>query len=168
MNSALFLWRILPFIVVVFFIKSFLSYTFNIKFLDFYTGLALAFIPLFSPNIWSIFTFFLLGLLRSFEGYFPFFFFSLYYVFLAVLYHSYIRSFFKSEEFFTRLVFWVLAIIFLVVIEGLIFINRTILYELTFVFWLKFLFKSFIYALFLFVITLLYYKLNEGLVRSEE
>ncbi|MFN4196552.1 MAG: hypothetical protein ACK4FM_00900, partial [Caldimicrobium sp.] len=118
--------------------------------------------------IWSIFTFFLLGFLRSFDGHYPFFLFSLYYTFLAVLYHFYIKSFFKSKEFFTRSVFWALAIIVLVIIEGLIFINRTILYELTFVFCLKFLFKSFIYALFLFVITLLYYKLNKGLVGSEE
>lgn len=168
MNFTLFLWRILPFILVVFFIKSFLSYTFNLNFLDFYTGLALAFIPLFRSNIWSIFTLFLLGLLRSFDGYYPFFIFSLYYVFLAVIYHSYIKSFFKSEEFFTRLFFWALAIIFLVIGEGLIFINRTTLYEFTFRFWINFLFKSLLYALFLLVLTLLYYKLNEGLVRSEE
>lgn len=168
MNFALFLWKILPLIIVVFFIKSFLNYTLNLKFLDFYTGLALAFIPLFSPNFWSISTLCLLGILRSFEGYYPFFIFSLYYIFLTVIYHFYIKSFLKSEKFFTILFFWTLAVIFVVIIEGLIFINRVVLYELTFIFWLNFLFKSFLYALLMLVITLLYYKLNKGLVKIEE
>lgn len=168
MSFSLFFWRTLPFVFVIAFLKGFLNILWNLKFLDLYTSLSLAIVVLVNLNFWSFLILLLLGFLRSFEGNYPFFFFSIYYILFLLANHYYFKQFLKEETLYTFLLFWSLAIIALILGETIFYFNRSVVYNLTFKFWLFFLLKSIFYGFLILVLTFLFYKLGKRYLVIEE
>ncbi|MFN3921068.1 MAG: hypothetical protein ACK4K4_01550 [Caldimicrobium sp.] len=140
----------------------------KVKFLDVYTALALSLIVLVDLNFYSLLTLFILGILRGFEGNYPFFFFSIYYLLFMLFNHYYFKQFFKKESLIPLFLFWSLAIIVLISGETIFFLYRSVVYNLTLKFWLFFLLKSLLYGFIILILTFLFYKLGKRFIVLEE
>ncbi len=163
MHLPLFFWRVLPLIIVVAFFKGLLNSIWGQKFIDLYTSLALALVVLLKPTFLTYLALIILGFLRGFEGSYPFFLFSLYYLLLLVIYHSYFKPYFKEEKLLTLVVFWGFAIIFLILGEVFYFLNRAVLYNFTYPFWIGLVLKSILYGLLILVLSLFFYRVLRGI-----
>ncbi|MCX7613660.1 MAG: hypothetical protein N2Z40_05515 [Caldimicrobium sp.] len=126
--------------------KGFFSEVLSLRYFDLFSAVALALVPHLKLNLWAFVSLFLLGLLRSYEGIYPYYFFGLLYVLLFGLWH-YARRYFKEERRFFRLLYWSLGLFVLLFSELLFLFQRLALHNLNYTFWLTLLLKTLLYGI---------------------
>ncbi|MCS7199227.1 MAG: hypothetical protein N2327_02445 [Caldimicrobium sp.] len=146
MSLRTFILKFLPLVFVLFFVKGVLSQVIALPLVDIYSALALSSVPLLNLNLWAFISLALLGILRSFDGYYPYFIFSTYYIGLLLAWHH-SKRIFQQEWRYYRAFFWSLSLLLLLLLEVLIFFKRLLLFNLTYLFWFDLITESILYAL---------------------
>lgn len=146
MSSRTFFLKFLPLVFVLFFVKGVLSQVIPLPFVDIYSALALSSVTFLSLKLWAFVSLVLLGILRSFDGHYPYYVFSTYYIGLLLAWH-YSKRIFQQEWRYYRAFFWSLSLLLLLLLEVFIFFKRLLLFNLPYLFWLDLIMESILYAL---------------------
>lgn len=151
MSFSDFLFRFLPFFLTITFVKGVINFILPIWFIDIYLALALASIIQFKFNFFSIIALFFIGIMRSFDGYYPLLFFSLLYIFLFWL-KEVGKKFLKQENIYFPYLFCLISIFIVLFFQLFIYFFRLNLYSITY----NFLFWVFMKSLFWLAMTFLF------------
>lgn len=157
MSISLFFFRFFPLFIVIVFLKGFMNSLFPIWYGDIYLAFALACINYFKFDFITGIAVFIIGIMRSFDGYYPLLFFPVLYVFIFWL-KEVSNKYFKEESAYFHYTFWLSSIVFVLIILLFIYFKRLNLYSITygFIFWI--LVKSLIWIGLTFLLSYIFFR----------
>lgn len=158
MSLTLFIFRFLPLFIVLVFFKGVINYIFSIWFIDVYFAFALACIIYFKFNFLAGLSVFLVGIMRSFEGYYPLLLFPIFYLFIFWL-KEISNKFLKEESDYSNYIFLFLSISLVIILQLFIFFMRLNLYSIGYEFIFSILIKVSILVVLTFIVSCGFYKL---------